>query len=507
MFVLTIVLGIILALIGYGIQFLRRHYSYWKWLDIAHERPHWLMGNFDGCTVTKSVGQCVQELYDKYRDTGPFVGLYWFTKLSVLVTDPGLIKHILIKDFSKFTDRGMFSNPEDDPLTGTLFNLDGNKWRHMRNKLSPTFTSGKMKIMFPLIEKIAEELVSVTDRESLSSGEILEVWDLMARFTSDVIGSCAFGIETSSLKNPKSEFRIMGRRAITEYRHGILGVAIRLNFPNFARRLHMKETIPEVEDYFLNLAREAVEYREKNNIRCNDFMDMLIDLKNNKLMKTDEGDELTSLTFGEIAAQAFVFLVAGFETSSTTLAFILYELAKNEEIQEKARAEVLEVLERHNHKFTYECMKEMVYMEQILNETLRLHTIIPFVHRQALEDFVVPDHPKYVIKKGMYAVLPCGPIHHDERYYPQPYVFDPENFSPEKVAERDSVLHLPFGDGPRNCIGLRFGKMQVIVGLALLLKNFKFSICDETPIPMKYSIQGIITSPETGIPLKVTKIK
>ncbi|XP_013112015.1 cytochrome P450 6a9 [Stomoxys calcitrans] len=505
MLVTTVLLTVLLALFGYVIHSLRQHYSYWKNLNIAHDRPHWLMGNFDGSTIHKSVAQCVQDLYDKYRHTGPFVGMYWFTKISVLVVEPSLMKHILIKDFSKFTDRGMFNNPKDDPLTGTLFNLDGHKWRSMRNKLSPTFTSGKMKIMFPLVNQIGQELVKVLDK-SLDNSDIIEVWDLMARFASDVIGSCAFGIETSSLKNPKSEFRIMGRRALTEHRLGILGVGFRLNFPEVARKLHMKETIPEVEDYFLGLAREAVDYREKNNIKRNDFMDMLLELKNNKLMKSESGEEFTNLSFGEIAAQAFVFLVAGFETSSTTMAFIMYELARNEEIQAKARAEVLEVLQKHNQEFTYECMKEMMYLEQILNETLRLHSVIPFLHRQALEDFVVPGHPNYVIKKGMYAIMPTSAIHHDERYYPQPHTFNPDNFSHEKVAERDSVLHMPFGDGPRNCIGLRFGKMQVIVGMALLLKNFKFSICDETPIPMKYSIKGILTCPETGIPLKVVKI-
>lgn len=139
-------------------------------------------------------------------------------------------------------------------------------------------------------------------------------------------------------------------------------------------------------------------------------------------------------------------------------------------------------------------------------ETLRIHSIAPFLNRVASEDYSVPDHPNYVIRKGMPVLIPIEAIQHDERYFPQPKVFDPENFSAEKVAQRDSILHLPFGDGPRNCIGVRFGKMQIIVGLVVLLRNFKFSVCQETPIPMVYSKQGIILCPGKGVPLKVEKI-
>lgn len=123
-----------------------------------------------------------------------------------------------------------------------------------------------------------------------------------------------------------------------------------------------------------------------------------------------------------------------------------------------------------------------------------------------MEDYVVPGNPKYVIKKNMQIFIPIGAIHRDERYYPNPNSFNPDNFSAEKVAERDSVLHLPFGEGPRNCIGLRFGKMQTIVGLALLLKNFKFSVCDQTQIPLTYSKESFLISTNEGIYLKVTKL-
>uniref|UniRef100_A0A1I8NNF1 Cytochrome P450 n=1 Tax=Stomoxys calcitrans TaxID=35570 RepID=A0A1I8NNF1_STOCA len=503
--VVVALLVILLSLLIYIALRIRRHFNYWQDLGIPCETPSWLMGSVAGMSTKKSFEQIIREYYEKHKGKGPLAGFYWFSKLAVFVMDPDVIKSILIKDFAKFTDRGLYSNEVDDPLSGSLFNLDGAKWRNMRNKLSPTFTSGKMKIMFPLVTKLGNDLIEVFHK-TMASGQVLEVRDLVARFTTDVIGTCAFGIDIGSLHDPSVEFRQMSRRAFVEERYGILGTMLRFSFPNICRRLHIKETPADIEEFFLGIVRNTVDYREKNNVKRNDFMDMLIDLKNNKLMKSDTGEEMTNLTFGQIAAQAFVFLLAGFETSSTTMSFALYELAKNQEVQEKAREEIVKVLDKHSGLFTYECMREMVYLEQIIEETLRLYTIVSALLRKTLEDYVVPDHPEYVIKKGMIVIIPAGPIHRDERYFPQPNVFNPDNFSPEKVAARDSILNLSFGEGPRNCIGMRFGKMQTLVGLAVLLKNFKFSTCERTPIPMKYDKKSFLVSSESGIYLKVEKL-
>ena len=119
---------------------------------------------------------------------------------------------------------------------------------------------------------------------------------------------------------------------------------------------------------------------------------------------------------------------------------------------------------------------------------------------------MVPDNPKYVIKKDMPVLIPASAIHRDAQFYPNPNEFNPDHFTPEKVAARNSVEWLPFGDGPRNCIGMRFGQMQTRIGLTLLLKNFKFSVCPQTPIPMTYDKKAFLVMSESGIYLKVEKL-
>ncbi|XP_017069429.1 probable cytochrome P450 6a21 [Drosophila eugracilis] len=500
----AVLLTALLTLVGYLLVKWRKTMRYWQELGIPCEEPHLLMGSLKGVRTKRSFNDIWTSHYNKFRGTGPFAGFYWFQRPGVLVLEPSLVKQILIKDFNKFTDRGFFHNPDDDPLSGQLFLLDGHKWRSMRHKLSSTFTSGKMKYMFPTVIKVGHEFTDVMGKY-VDKSPIVEVKELLARFTTDVIGTCAFGIECSSLKDPDAEFREMGRRSLTDQRLGPVGIGFVNSFPNLARRLHMKMTAEHIEKFFMRIVRETVAFREQNNIRRNDFMDQLIDLKNNPLMMSETGENV-NLTIEEIAAQAFVFFAAGFETSSTTMGFALYELAQNQGIQNRVRTEIQEVSEKYKGELSYESVKELVYLDQVISETLRLYTVLPVLNRECLEDFVVPENPKYVIKKGMPIIIPAGAMHRDEKFYANPNTFDPENFSAERVKERDSVEWLPFGDGPRNCIGMRFGQMQTRIGLALLIKDFKFSVCEQTTIPMKYNKEMFLIASESGIYLKVERV-
>ncbi|XP_073811907.1 cytochrome P450 6a9-like [Musca autumnalis] len=371
-----ILFTIVCGLLAYLLHVLKKKHSYWQSLDIPCEEPHFLFGSLWGMQTKRCFWEVWEQYYNRFKGSGPFAGFYWFIRPAVFVLDPELIKNILIKDFTKFTNRGFYHNEKDDPLTGQLFLLDGAKWKNMRTKLTPTFTSGKMKFMFPIVTKVGNEFIEVLDKMVEKDGSVVEVKDLMARFTTDVIGTCAFGIECSSLKDPNAEFRVMGKKFLVELRHNRLVIAFMATFVDLARKLHLKQTPDDVEAFFMRIVRETVEYREKNNIRRNDFMDMLIDLKNKKLMKSEHGDDLTNLSLEQITAQASFFFNAGFETSSTTMGFTLYELAQNQEIQDRARKEVLEKLEKYQGELSYECMKEMSYLEQILSGKI-LNTCFP----------------------------------------------------------------------------------------------------------------------------------
>ncbi|KAH8277875.1 hypothetical protein KR018_009440, partial [Drosophila ironensis] len=496
-------LALIVLVVSLAFFAARRRHGYWRRRGIPHDEPHPLFGNIKDWPNKRHIAKIFSDYYRKYKDSDyPFAGFFFFFTRTAVVTDLELVKRVMIKDFNHFENRGVFYNEIDDPLTGHLFSIEGHKWRHLRHKLTPTFTSGKMKHMFPIVVKVGEEMEKVF-REKLSAGEgqSLEVVDLVARYTADVIGNCAFGLNCNSLHNPSAEFVTIGKRAITEHRYGGLLDIFIFGFPKLSRSLRLKLNVQDVTDFYTRIVRETVDYRLKNKEKRNDFMDSLIEM-----YKIDQdGNSEDGLTFNELLAQAFVFFVAGFETSSTTMGFALYELAQNQDVQDKLRQEISDVLEKYKNEFTYEGMKEMKYLEQTVMETLRKHPVLAHLTRLTETDFSADD-PKYFISKGTVVVIPALGIHYDPDIYPEPEKFKPERFTDEAIAARPSCTWLPFGDGPRNCIGMRFGLMQTCVGLAYLIKNFRFSVGPETEIPFKEIVKSILISAENGIRLKVEKV-
>ncbi|EDW91091.1 cytochrome P450 6a8 [Drosophila yakuba] len=498
-----ILFQVAIALLATFTYYLHRKLTYFKRRGIPFVAPHLVRGNMQELQRTKNFHEILQDHYNKFRESkAPFVGFFFFQNPTAFVIDLDLAKQILIKDFSNFSNKGIFYNEKDDPISAHLFNLDGAQWRLLRNKLSSTFTSGKMKLMYPTVVSVANEFMAVM-HEKVPKSPVLEIRDLLARFTVDVIGTCAFGIKCNSLRDEKAEFLYFGKRALVDKRHGTLLNGFMRSYPNLARKLGMVRTAPHIQQFYRRIVTETVAVREKEHIKRNDFMDMLIEMKNQKELTLENGDVVKGLTMEEVLAQAFVFFIAGFETSSSTMGFALYEMARNPHIQDKVRAEVEEVMEQHGQNFTYECTKDLKYLNQVINETLRLYTIVPHLDRMAAKRYVVPGHPEFVIEAGQSVIIPSSAIHHDPSIYPEPFEFRPERFSPEESSSRPSVAWLPFGDGPRNCIGLRFGQMQARIGLALLIKNFRFSTCSKTPDPLVYDPNSFVLGVKDGIYLKV----
>lgn len=110
-----------------------------------------------------------------------------------------------------------------------------------------------------------------------------------------------------------------------------------------------------------------------------------------------------------------------------------------------------------------------------------------------------------IIKKGQHVIIPTYAIHHDADYFPDPERYDPNRFSDEESKNRTPYSYLPFGDGPRSCIGLRFGMIQAKVGLASLLRDFKFHKCEKSVYPMIFNPKQHILMPKDGMWLKVEK--
>lgn len=355
----------IVAILGIAYVLIKKRYSYWTDQGIVSDEPVFPYGSLSGVGTKIHPTQKHMQIYKQFKGKSSIAGMFMFIEPALLITDLDLVKDILVKDFNYFVNRGVYYNEKDDPLSAHLFAIEGQNWRNLRAKLTPTFTSGKMKMMFPTIVAVAEEFKKCIDGEMMKGDNEVEMKEILARYTTDVIGTCAFGLDCNSLADPDAEFRTMGRQIFSMSKLRMVRLLFLTTFKNIGRKLHMKSLTPNVAKFFMNAVKDTVEFREKNDVRRNDFMDLLIKLKNAGSIDNENGK--TEITINEIAAQAFIFFLAGFETSSTALSYAIYELSLNQEIQERGRQEVKQMLEKHGGQMTYEAVSEMKYIDQIIN--------------------------------------------------------------------------------------------------------------------------------------------
>ncbi|KRT84253.1 cytochrome P450, partial [Oryctes borbonicus] len=161
-----------------------------------------------------------------------------------------------------------------------------------------------------------------------------------------------------------------------------------------------------------------------------------------------------------------------FETSSTTMTFCLHELAFNQQIQDKLRSEIRETMEKNNGKLTYDGVMGMKYMNLVVNETLRKYPPGPLLFRKSNAKYTFLDTNTTLDPDTTVFISTFG-LHMDEEYFPDPEKFIPERFTDENIHQHPQYAFLPFGEGPRICIGARFALMQVKTGVSMILNKYR----------------------------------
>lgn len=308
----------------------------------------------------------LQKHYTEWKGTQSLCFIKLFFQRIAIILDLDLVKNVLMKDFQYFNHRGLYVNAVDDPLSAHILALSGSSWKKIRTKVTPTFSTGKMKMMFPTFVQVGKQFKEYLMQAVAEDNEI-EMKNVLSRFTTDVIGNCGYGIECNSLMDPDAKFIQMAYKVLNHPRSSMLKQLFAISFPRLARALRLTITAPDVSKFFLGVVRDTVEYREVNGIQRNDFMNLLIQLKNRGTVDDNKVNEDGKLTLNEISAQAFIFFIAGSETSSTVMAFTVYELSLNQDIQDRARDCVMDVLLRHNGELTYEALTEMTYLDHCIN--------------------------------------------------------------------------------------------------------------------------------------------
>ncbi|XP_037785999.1 cytochrome P450 9e2-like [Penaeus monodon] len=491
-------------------------YSWWKhryWTSKGVPTPPVVpfIGHAHKLLVPNKRCNFEKEAYFNYGGS-KFCGLYSFHEPMLLVGDPELMRHIYVKDFDHFMDRRTMELPseKDRVLTNMLTMKTGEEWKKLRAIMSPTFTSGKMKGMFPLVCKKADQLVSFCLKEARTK-PFVDMKYNFGRFTMDTIASCAFGIECNSLVDEKPEFA----EKVDTFFKITPGMMCRIVFvsllPKLAKIFNMRFSVPAT-DFFTEVTRETMRARQSGNKR-GDFLDLLLEAEistgdaegvqamqdGNKSSKSKQTlDELT------IISQSVLFLVAGYDTTASTLAFASILLAKHPEIQQRLRQEISEMVEEHGD-ITYQGIMEAKYLDACVMETLRMYPPGLFLERKCVKEYKIPG-TDVTIEPGVIVTTPLFNIQRDPKYWPDPEEFRPERFLPENRANITHLTHIPFGIGPRNCIAMRFALMEAKVGLAkmLLASDMKLAPGHEE---IKTNFGLGLLRPKDGVNLLLTPLK
>ncbi|XP_026736660.1 cytochrome P450 6B5-like isoform X3 [Trichoplusia ni] len=505
MITLAVAVILLVSLYLYG----TRTFKYWEQRGVKHDKPKPFVGNnFYGLLFKKSMTQVANELYWKYPNE-PVVGFFRSSRPELVIRDPDIVKRILITDFDHFYKRGFtHENTVFEPLMQNLFFAEGDVWKLLRQRITPTFTTGKLKGMFPLIVERAEKLRARTLAAAVK-GKPIDARDLMARFTTDFIGACGFGLDADSLNEEESAFRKLGIKIFKLGVKDIIKIMLKDTFPDLFRNIKMWSRI---EDDMDDLVREILQKRNYKPIGRNDFIDLILECQMKGTMKgesiekkkPDGSAEIATLEMdvGLIAAQVFVFFAAGFETSSSATSYTLHQLAYHPEVQKKAQDEIDRVLAKHNGQLSYDAVKELTYLEWVFKEGLRMFPSLGFLLRKSTRPYHFPDL-NMTIDENVKILIPLQSLHNDPKYFPEPEVFRPERFDPEEFDSNNKYVYLPFGEGPRACIGARLGLMQSLAGLAAVLSSFTVEPAPETVRrPVVDPKSAIVQSIAAGLPLK-----
>ncbi|EFA09142.1 cytochrome P450 9D4 [Tribolium castaneum] len=515
---LTIILSVILgALIYYK---LIKPASFWEERNITHASAWPLVGSmWESVIQKKNVNEVSTDIYNKYPNDR-YVGYMQFTDPVLLIRDLDLIKQIGVKVFDNFRDHHAIAGFNAEPLfTKSLIFLEGEEWKQMRATLSPAFTSSKMKNMYHLIYECAENFA----KHFQDKKQDVEVKDIFSRFTNDIIATVAFGIQINSLEERNNAFYLNGKSVTSFNGKQLLKFFVAQLAPQIFEFFKLCVFDQNSVKYFYNIIIDNMHKREKEGIVRPDLIHLLMEARKGKLKHDNSNNEggdgfatveesdigknfkKMELTDELMVAQALLFFFAGFETVSTGASFLAHELATNPDVQRKLQEEIDSVLEENQEKISYITIQSMKYLDQVISESLRLWPPAPQTDRLCNTDFVLeptkPHERRFTIEKGVTIIIPFYGIHRDPEYFPNPDKFDPERFSDENKAKIVPGTYMPFGVGPRNCIGSRLALLELKTLFFHLLSKCDIVTNSKTVIPLKISPNNGNITPKEGIHL------
>lgn len=377
----------------------------------------------------------------------------------IFTSDPKWIKSILQtqqKDFG----RGRAYDSLKMALGNGLLVNEGESWMKQRRLAQPAFYKKRLNDLFETMEKRGNQMVGDL---SLLKGEEVAITDMFYRVTSDIVIESLFGGNAAEEnQNIQDDIEEIQAYLIKRIRSPL---SVPLSFVNGKRK-----RFNQLKEQFNEWIYAFIEKRRNQSAEDdNNLLAMLMQAKDE-----DTGEHMSD---EQLRDELLTIYVAGHETSTFALSWTLYLLGQHPEIYKKAKEEVRQIEDIENIGF--QGVYGLKYLNQILLESMRIYPPAFVFGRKVKRDIEV-DLTE--LKKDDNVIVNVYGVHNDPNIWPNPSVFDPERFTPENIKQRDKNAYIPFGGGPRMCIGNNFAIMEIVMLLAKLLYHFDLELLNTEPV-------------------------
>ncbi|XP_069334237.1 cytochrome P450 4F2-like [Eulemur rufifrons] len=440
----------------------------------------WFWGHLGLAQNTEESMRLMEHLGHYFRD----VHLWWMGPFHPIVrlVHPKFVAPLL-QASAAITPKDMTFYGFLKPWLGDGLLLSaGDKWSRHRRLLTPAFHFEILKPYVKIFNKSANIMHAKWQRLASEGSACLDMFEHMSLMTLDSLQKCIFSFDSHCQESP-SEYiaAVLGLSALAVKRHR--QIILHTDFlyyltPDgrcFRRACHLVHdfTNAVIQERRRTLESQGVDdfLKAKAKSKTLDFIDVLL------LAKDEDGKELSD---EDIRAEADTFMFEGHDTTASGLSWILYNLARHPEHQERCRQEVRELLrDREPTEIEWEDLAQLPFLTMCVKESLRLHPPVTVISRRCTKDIVLPDGR--IIPKGNICAISIFGIHHNPSVWSDPEVYDPFRFDPENPQNSSPLAFIPFSAGPRNCIGQTFAMTEMKVVLALTLLRFRVLPHDTEP--------------------------
>ena len=402
----------------------------------------------------------------------------------IVVNDPAIIRHVLVDNAANYRKDDLQLRVLAPGLGRGLLTADGEEWRLQRRTLAPLFNPRTVTTFFPAMIELAERLVQRWQRRP--QGRVVDVSLEMTRVTLDVLERTIF---TSGLsRNPDA----LGR-AITRYFEGLgrIDPMDIFGFPAWVPRVGRLRARPSIR-FFEEMVTELIAARKASLARGEPTPRDLLTL----LLEASDPETGQGLSDADVNANIVTFIGAGHETTANALGWSLYLISQDENVRSRIESEVASILGSERLDSTR--IDELIYTRAVIEEAMRLYPPAPFLSRAAIAADRVAD---LEIAPGTLVTIAPYVLHRHETLWAEPGAFRPERFLPAARSSIDRFAYLPFGAGPRVCIGASFALQEAIIVLATIVRGVRLDLAEGHVVD---PLHRITLRPREGLRMSLT---